>query len=99
MELEINGKKVDLSKALPLKVKDWRRLKTEYGIEVTTLNNPEFDHIVNYVAFVLNKANNKITVDDVDELADNELTELFGYIGDTLKENKLDRPTLKVCTS
>lgn len=91
MVMSVNGKEADLSKALPLKVKDWRKLK-ERGVDVVKMSgdNLTLENIIDTVHYILEKANPDIKIDDVEELDISELVKIHGM---TLGEEEVDRPT------
>ena len=65
----VNGKKADLNKAFPITIGDYKKLK-ERGLSREILSSAEFDldDLSTFCWYFLNKANNDITVEDVDEL-------------------------------
>ena len=89
MNVQFKGKTLDLSTVLPLKLRDWKRLEKQ-GV-----NSKQFEDgaltAISLVAFhVLNKVDNTITQDDVDDLSleDPILQEIMKAVGG----EKPDRP-------
>lgn len=66
----INGKEVDLSKALPLLWGDIKKIKRDHGIDMIIEDGGslDIDKIDKIVGFVLKKANPDITTDDIDTI-------------------------------
>ena len=69
MEIELNGRKIDVSKAVPLLVADWKTLGRQ-GITPERLANASADveAAAAYVAYLLSKADPSVTLADVDRL-------------------------------
>lgn len=75
--LIVNGKEVDLSKALPLQLRDLRKLKREHGIDfgVNGIGN-DIEDQAKFLTVILQKANPEITEDDVDSLTLAQMNEV-----------------------
>lgn len=91
----VNGKKVDLDKALPLKIGDWRKIKGAVGLDLMKLGGRtvdlDLDTIVNLLRWVMAKAESSITIEDVDTLSLAEMTKLNQRIFSD--GGPVDRPT------
>ena len=88
--IEFGGRVFDLSKALPLKVKDWKVLR-----KMDVFKNDDtdpMDRSFAVVLYVLKKADDSVTLDFVDELTMGEVQVLNDLIMPTEKED-LNRPT------
>lgn len=94
--LIINGKQVDLTAALPIKVKDWKALE-KHGVSVTSLSNPSVEVLVNFVGYIAHKANPGIDIPDVDEMTMEELLQAVNLI--SVEKEKIDRPFSTSSTS
>lgn len=69
MKISLNGKDVDTDVALPLQLRDLRKLKKEYGIEFGTTNTLEdIEKQAGFLLVILKKANPDLTEADVDDL-------------------------------
>lgn len=67
MEVELNGRQIDLSKALPLKIRDWNQLDRQ-GVTVERLERPSMPTIAAVLYYVLHKADSSVTQDEIDNL-------------------------------
>lgn len=65
--VELNGRKIDLSKALPLKIKDWKQLE-KVGIPISALAEGKVSHMAAIIFHVLHKADSNVTQEEIDEL-------------------------------
>ena len=92
---EINGKKVDLLKALPMTLKDWRVLK-ERGVSGDKL--AEMEGIETYARYLITKANPEISDDDIDLLTQTELTQILNCVNQITSSGAIDRSFLKPLT-
>ena len=68
MKITLNGKEIDLDKALPLQLRDLRRLKREFGVEFVEGISGDVEKQVGFFTVVLQKADPSVTSDDVDAL-------------------------------
>lgn len=91
MEVEFKGKKIDLSKALPLKLRDWKELERR-GVTAKQFDQGVMQAISSVAYYVLSKVDTTITQDDVDdlELKDPVLQQVMTAIGGEAP----DRPSL-----
>ena len=66
---ELNGKTVDLRKAIPMTVRDWKRLKKD-GVDLLAISTGEvdLDGLIKLVVYVCQKANPELTADDLDDM-------------------------------
>ena len=69
MKVTLGIREIDLSKALPLKLRDWRILEKK-GITAKTLENTSIEAVAELVFLVLNKADGTVTMEEVDDLED-----------------------------
>ena len=67
MKVTLGIREIDLSKALPLKLRDWRILEKK-GITAKTLENTSIEAVAELVFLVLNKADGTVTMEEVDDL-------------------------------
>lgn len=90
-KLNVNGKKVDLSKSLPLRVKHWLELK-DRGLDVAKFDSETLGlvEIVALVHYILERANPEVKIEDVHEMSLEELTDIQRYM---FREEKPVRPT------
>jgi len=93
-----NGKEVPLSKSLPLKLRDWKRLEQQ-GLSPKQLELGRIEDIAKMLLYVLSKGNPEVTMDDIDELSlnDQSTINLIQAIGG--KGEELDRPFSTPSTS
>lgn len=82
MDVTFKGKTFDLAKALPLKLKDWKKLE-KAGINSKQFEEGAINAISVVTHYVLNKIDSTITQDDVDELdlGDPILQEVMKAVG------------------
>ncbi|MGQ0569822.1 MAG: hypothetical protein ACT4P5_09870 [Armatimonadota bacterium] len=66
LDVTLNGRTIDLSKALPLVIRDWTTLEKKYGIAPDTL--ARFSSIAHVVYYVLRKADDSVTQEEVNDL-------------------------------
>lgn len=75
MQVELNGRTIDLTKAVPLVMKDWRLLQRtkqiNWGRLSTISSDPEAAH--GYIAYVLRKADPTVTDEEIDQLTDTQM--------------------------
>lgn len=67
MIVNLNGKEIDLSKAVPLRVKDWKALG-RIGVRPNDLADFTWEAGAKFIFFVLNKADSTVTQEDIDNL-------------------------------
>ena len=82
--MDINGKEIDLSRVLPLKVKDWRELE-KHGITVAELQKESIESFARFAKYCASKGNDSITHDDINQL---ELEELIAICNDFMPGKK-----------
>lgn len=89
---DINGKKVNLGKAIPLRIGDWRTIKEEHDIDPTNLTKvmEDFNQLVKLCTYVIQKANPEVTPDDIDTMTFDNLFEMFTS---TTNAGSTDRPS------
>lgn len=89
---DINGKKVNLGKVLPLRIKDWKELKAQHGIDPTDLAQVanDFDQVVKMCSYIFKKANADVTDEDIDSLT---MDELFGMFSSSIESREVEKPT------
>lgn len=90
--MKLGGREIELSGALPLRIKDWKALKTK-GVSLESLRKGEadVDSMAALAAYVLEKAH----AGDgalVDELTLPELTRILNSITEA-EASEVDRPT------
>lgn len=71
MEIVLNGRRIDLSLALPLVIRDWKALERE-GLTPARLREPTISDAAAIAFYVLHKADAAVTQDEVDSLALND---------------------------
>ena len=88
---ELNGKTVDLTKVIPMTVKDWKALKKS-GVDVVKISGGEIgmDELVILVEYLCKKANPELTEEDLDALPG----AWFGRVGEVVNElgDEIDIP-------
>jgi hypothetical protein len=67
MTISLHGRTIDLRKALPLTIGDWKRLE-QLGITDRTLREPSITTIATLVHYVLHKADPQTTMEEIDAL-------------------------------
>lgn len=67
MKITINGKEFDLQKAVPLKVRDFKKLEAR-GVNVQKLELRDLTATSEMVLVLLQKCDPSATMEDVDEL-------------------------------
>ena len=97
MEIEIKGKKIDLSSVLPLKLKDWRYLEKK-GVNIAKIGDSPIESQFKIVSYVISKVDSSITHDDIDDLGLNDPA-IVAIMGAVNTHNDIDRPTLPPSTS
>lgn len=80
MKITLNGKTVDVSKALPLQLGDLRRLKRDFDIDLSVGVSGDPDKKHGFYSVILQKANKDITAEDVDTLTLPQMTELANEV-------------------
>lgn len=87
---DINGKQVDLAKALPVTIGDLRELK-KTGIEI---NNAEVmrdpDNLAAFLLHMTRKVDESVTEEDINSISIDRLTEMVNVL---VPEDQIDRPT------
>jgi hypothetical protein len=96
MQLSVNGKDVDLSKALPAKVGLFKAA-ARAGVNLIKLENGDFLSVMGFALAVMQKANPEITEADFDELPQTEIVKVVDYIKKA--QQVVDRPTSGPSTS
>ncbi len=77
MKITLAGKDVEIEKALPLQLKDLRRLKREFGVELgVTGIGGDVENQFGFLTVLLQKANPEITAEDVDSLTLQQMNDL-----------------------
>lgn len=71
MDVQFKGKTLDLAKALPLKLKDWKHLEKK-GINSKQFEEGAINAISVVTQYVLSKIDPAITQDEVDDLELND---------------------------
>ena len=82
MKVEFKGRTLELADALPLKLKDWKRLE-KLGVNSKQFEDGAITAISNVTFYILNKLDSTITQDDVDDLDLNDpiLQEVMKAVG------------------
>lgn len=96
--VQLNGRDIELAKAVPLKLKDWRKLE-EKGITAANMGNGKISDMVTLLFYVLNKADNSVTVDEVEDITLNDPLVLAVVEAINQSERKIDRPSYSSSTS
>lgn len=68
MKITVNGKEVDTDKALPLQLRDLRRLKREFKIDLVEGLSGDVERQFGFLLVLFQKANKDITEEDVESL-------------------------------
>lgn len=90
MIVKLNGKEIDLSRALPLKIKDWKALE-KHGVNAQTAGT--FEHMAKTLFHVLHKADSSITEEMVEDLEPND--PIVGQVFEGMVEKRIvSNPTL-----
>lgn len=90
-EIELNGRKIDLNKALPLKLGDWKRLEKQ-GVTPASLSEGKISDSVAIIFYVLHKADETVTEEEVEDLTmtDPVVLKTVGLL--QASEENVDRP-------
>ncbi len=78
LKVKICGKEADLSLVFPLRLKDWKELENR-GLSLTEPAN-DAESVGKMIHFFLNKVNEEISEEDVDEVTMQEMQEIMAYI-------------------
>jgi len=91
--MNVNGKEVDIKTVLPLTVGDWRKLSMNSGIEPEDVSRGvlKFFKLVEFIQFIIIKANPEITEEDVDTLSDKDFLTISDEIN-SISTEEVDRP-------
>ena len=88
----VAGKEVDMRKALPLTLGDFRKLKKNHNVEQKDLGGGDIEITVRFTHYLLSKANPAVTEEDVDSLTMEDLNTIMKTL--TTKDFMVvDRPT------
>lgn len=91
--VEISGRQVDLARALPLTVGDWRALK-KAGVTPAVMRrmeaDPDFDVIAAWMLYVLHKADANIKEADVDAMTQREMVRISRLMTQMSKDEEDD---------
>jgi len=93
-EVEINGRVIDLSLALPLRLRDWKALESQ-GVRPEDLASGKFSAISEVIYHILHKADESVTREQVDDLAleGPVITTVLGAIATAGQRSVADRPS------
>jgi hypothetical protein len=98
----LNGRTIDLTKAFPLTVGDWKRLK-KVGVTPSTLQQQakeqDFEVIAAYLHYAVQKADPTVTMDEIDGLSMKDFAALSAVIGPLAGGEEVDRPFSAPSTS
>lgn len=88
MIVKLHDKEIDLSKAVPLKVGDWRALK-KLGVNPKDLEVFDWEIGGKFLHYVLHKADSSVTEEDVNNLLPTDLliTAVFRAAGGEQTKN------------
>lgn len=91
----VNGLDVDLDRAFPLTLKDWRTLKSRGVTPHSLQQGADADQIHALVHHILSKAEPRVTEADVDALSMRgaALKQVMAVLQASEAENAADRPT------
>lgn len=88
MPIQIAGKEVDIDKARPITVRDWRELK-KLGVNVmTSFKEADPETLITMGGYLLKKSNPEITDDDILSLPGPHLIRFLELVG----EDQVDVP-------
>lgn len=90
MSIKIGGREVDIKKAIPLTIRDWKQLK-ERNINLRDLSNPDVDTLSGFLLYLVQKVDPGATQEEVDALAIDEVTLAMKDIFP--EEDNSNRPT------
>lgn len=94
MTVQVFGRTVNLATVLPIKIRDWRKLR-ERGITPKSINeNPSIEQTADLIGFILSLADSSITQDMVDNctIQSPEIQAIITAIKASDQE-AVDRPT------
>lgn len=99
MDVDLNSRKIDLSKAFPLLTKDWKALG-KIGITPDRLaGKVDVEALCGYALFVLRKADATVPSDELDNLPFTGLLRLLKQMGDyEATVDTLDVPFVPLAT-
>jgi hypothetical protein len=92
MIVNLGGRDIDLSKAVPLTLGDWRKLEAS-GIQPTSLGNGKITEMITFVHYVLNKADNTVTVAEVESMEINDKRIMTVVQAINRGEEEISRPS------
>lgn len=88
----INGKTVDLSSAIPIRVGDMRQLQ-KLGVDLSEFQRvaeekgiPDMEQTANLLLHFTSKCNDKITIEDIDSIEIDEMAVVINMIFNKSKE-------------
>lgn len=90
MSIKVGGREVDIKKAIPLTIRDWKQLK-ERNINLRDLSNPDVDTLSGFLLYLVQKVDPAATQEEVDALAIDEVTLAMKDIFP--EEDNSNRPT------
>jgi hypothetical protein len=80
MDVVFNGRQIDLSKVLPLRIRDWKTLASRYGITTRALATADIAEVSVLVWYVLNRADPTITQEEVDDIPAPPIPDVFTHV-------------------
>lgn len=81
---DINGKTVDMSKALPMTLGDWSDIQEQHGVGIADLGNYNMPAMCKVLFFVCHKSNSEVTMDDVRNIQISKVLELMKPINQSI---------------
>jgi len=91
--MSINGKEVDFRKAWPFTIGDMKKLKKDYGVNLSKIGQDggiDIEDMHSLILYSTKKSNPEITGDDVDEVPSTQLGKIMEVFQVAQKE--LDPP-------
>lgn len=91
--MSINGKEVDFKKAWPFTIGDMKKLKKEYGVNLSKIGADggiDIEDMHSLILYSAKKSNPEITAEDVDEIPSTRLGKIMEVFQVAQKE--LDPP-------
>lgn len=82
--LNVNGKVIDLDKAVPLKVRDFKQLK-KIGIALDKMHE-DIDIQTAMLLYVSRKCNDAVTEDDIEGLTKSQMVEFLNAVSSAIRE-------------
>jgi hypothetical protein len=96
LKVMLNGREIDLTNAVPLKLRDWKALE-KAGITVEKVTSGNVEAMVALFYHILHKSDSSVTLDEVEDLSLDD-TVVLALI-ECMNQVRVDRPFSTPSTS